>query len=130
MEQLMLTIVLLISIKSFSQVTATTDHSITLTNAAVMTHAFRAVNSTQARGETFGKNYIISLLNQTDCVGMTVYFAQDTTGRLRVVIVGVKTVSGKNKDIYQGILAERGDCCAAGICCSITDNTNPLNTDQ
>lgn len=130
MKHLLLIAALFISALSFSQtVTATTDHSITLSDAATMTHAFRSVNSTANLGETFGKNAVQAILNQSGCVGIRIYYAMDTNSTLKVIIVGIDSA---NKDMYQGLLAERGACCTPLACfpCAALSNSNPLNTNQ
>ena len=90
------------------------NHSITLAEAASMTQAFRLANSSDKIGGFFGKDAILSILNQTNCVGIKYYFARDTNGDLSLVLCGAKA---DQNDLYNGILAERAlmDPPASGV---------------
>jgi hypothetical protein len=97
------------------------DHSISLTDAAALTANYRNSQSTGAiLGEYFGKDAINSILSQTGCVGIRIYYGQDTTGVKKLVITGVDS---NGDDLYNGTLAERGFPCPPT--CS---TSNPLNS--
>lgn len=102
--------------------TGTEDHSISLTEAAELTSNYRATltSANEVIGEYFGKEALLSLLNQTDCVGARIYYGLDTNGNKKLVLVGV---TAEENDLYQGELMERGEPCPP-----ICSTTNPLNS--
>lgn len=128
---LMLALILSATMCNSQTITATTNHSISLSDASVMTKAYRDAGLNYNNSERFGKDAIQSIINQAGCVGIKIYFAKDTNGLLKVVIVGIQTGSnGYNMDMYNGILADRGYCCGAEqTCCIYSMDENPLNTD-
>lgn len=102
--------------------TGSEDHSISLAEAAELTSNYRATLSSSADviGEYFGKEALISLLNQTNCVGARVYYGLDDNGVKKLVLVGVDT---DGNDLYENKLMERGLNCPPY--CS---TSNPLNS--
>ncbi len=78
---------------------------ITLAEGAAMTANYR--NSPQAygaRAQYIGKAIIGSILQQTGCVGLRMYYAQDEDGAKQLVIVGV---NAEGNDMTSGIIADR-----------------------
>ncbi len=80
------------------------DHSITLTAAAAMTKAYRDANPGARLGGFFGKDALIAILNQADCVGIKFYFAEDDNGDPSLVLVGAKA---NQDDMVTGLLADK-----------------------
>jgi hypothetical protein len=95
------------------------NHSITLDEAAQLTANFRTANPGAVKCHYFGKDAIEAIFNQTGCVGMRVYYGQDSAGAKQLVIVGVDSSCN---DLYQGLLAEKSIPCPSN--CS---TLNPLN---
>ena len=98
------------------------NHSITLSDAAAMTKNFRSSLSDPSSiiAEYFGGDAIRSILAQTGCVGIRIYYALDATNVSHLVISGVD-INGN--DLCNGVLAEKGLGCPAY--CSAN---NPLNS--
>lgn len=102
--------------------TGNEDHRITLTEAAEMTKRFRdQLPSTGGIiAHCFGKEAVQSVLNQTGCVGLRLYFGIDANNVEHLVGTGVDS---SGNDLYTGSLIERTLICP--LECSAT---NPLNT--
>lgn len=66
------------------------DHSITLPDAAELTKAYRDNNPGAILGGFFGKDAIQAILDQPDCVGLKIYFGEDSTGP-KLVICGAES---------------------------------------
>lgn len=97
------------------------NHFITLETASLLTRGYREQNPLQHIAEFFGKEAILAILNQPNCVGLRVYYGQEpNSSKKHLVIVGVEP--NKN-DIYNGFIAERGMSCPNH--CGVM---NPLNT--
>lgn len=100
--------------------TGNENHSISLQEASALTANFRNGKPIETIiGHYYGKQAIQNILNQEDCVGIRIYYAQDTNNSPKLVIVGVKA---NQDDIYNGLIAEFGNACPNQ--CSIA---NPLN---
>jgi hypothetical protein len=95
------------------------DHSITLATAAEWTANFRATTPPAPSAHFYGKNAIQAILNQTNCVGIRIYHALDSTGVKQLIIVGAKS---DESDLHEGLLAERGAPCPP-----YCGSGNPLN---
>jgi hypothetical protein len=99
------------------------DHDIDLQTASRWNKNFRDTIPTSAADQTtghfFGKDYIQSILDQTDCVGIRVYYALDDDGLREMIICGAKA---NEDDLYNGILAERAKKSPPG------GASNPLNS--
>lgn len=65
------------------------DHEISFEDAAVLTKRFRDNNSGEYKGGYFSKKAIQKLLNQDNCVGIKIYFAENNSNDLGMVVVGV-----------------------------------------
>ena len=78
---------------------------ITLTEGAAMTAAYRNSDGAWgARAHYIGKNIINSILAQTGCVGIRMYYGIDTNGDKQPVFVGV---NASGNDMTSGIIADR-----------------------
>jgi hypothetical protein len=108
---------LLLSFQSNRKVIAQTNqtlsghenHSISATDAAILTKAYRASNSPGVvLAEYFGRDAIQGILNQPSCVGIRVYFGKKPDGTLALVLVGSDATG---KDLTSGSIAEYGLPC-------------------
>lgn len=79
------------------------DHSISLAAAAAMTKDYRDANPGARLGGFFGKDALQAIIDQTDCVGITYYFALDDNNELTLVLVGAKA---DENDMINGELAD------------------------
>lgn len=85
------------------------NHDITLAEATAWTANYRkTVAASATKAHFFGKDAIQAILDQTDSVGIRIYYALDPEGRQQLIVVGVN--AGEN-DLYQGLLAERSFPC-------------------
>ncbi|MFQ6609039.1 MAG: hypothetical protein ACE5EE_10990 [Fidelibacterota bacterium] len=85
--------------------TGSEDHSIDLREASRLTKNYRDGAGTGAmKAGFFGKQTLLKLLNQTEAVGVRIYYAQEDDGTQTFVLVG--TDSHEN-DLTGGELAER-----------------------
>ncbi|MEZ4803914.1 MAG: hypothetical protein R2852_00095 [Bacteroidia bacterium] len=101
--------------------TGSEDHSITLPEAAALTKNYRDANPPGVTiGHFFGMDAINSILAQPGCVGIRIYYAQDTLGDKKLVLTGVDAAEN---DMYTGELAEFSVKCPTS--CS---SANPLNS--
>lgn len=80
---------------------------IQLGTASDWTKKYRDENEGQAKGIFYGKAKLNELLNQTDCVGIRVYFATDAEGNNQLVLVGAKA----NKDDITTLVLDMGSRC-------------------
>jgi hypothetical protein len=89
--------------------TGNENHQISLHDAAELTANFRnnhPVGSTIAL--YYGKTAIQSILNQSNCVGIRIYYAQEANNESTMVIVGT---DANGDDMENGIIAEHGLRC-------------------
>jgi len=102
--------------------TGTEDQFITLADGSTMTKNYRNTLSSAADtiAHYFSKDTINGLLNQTDCVGIRIYYALDSVGHKQLVACGVYA---NGNDIYTGLIADKSICCPTN--CS---SANPLNS--
>ena len=94
---------------------------ITLAEGSTMTAAYRATIST---GDTLalavGKNLLASILGQTGCMGIRMYYAIDDKGNDQLVLVGVDS---NGDDMTAGILVDQ-----LPICTPRCSTSNALNS--
>lgn len=84
--------------------TGNEDHSISLAEAAEMTARYRGqMTEEQIKGGFFGARAIMTILDQSDCVGIRYYYGLDSNNKQVLVLVGVLA---NQDDIVDGILAE------------------------
>jgi hypothetical protein len=93
---------------------------ITLAEGAEMTANYRAtINVGDTIGHVVGSNLINSILSQSGCLGIRMYYALDAKGNRQIVLVGVD-VNGD--DITNGVIVDRGMPCPTA--CSIKNSLN------
>jgi len=80
---------------------------IQLSTASDWTKKYREENEGQAKGIFYGKTKLNELLNQTDCVGIRVYFGTDEEGNNQLVLVGAKA----NMDDITTLVLDTGKKC-------------------
>jgi hypothetical protein len=98
------------------------NHDILPQDAGAMTRAYRArvsADPTAHLAVFFGKDKLMHMLSQQDCVGLRFYFALDGNGRQTLIAVGA---DGFENDII-GEVADHGLPCPSR--CSVG---NVLNT--
>lgn len=85
------------------------NHSITLDQATLLVKNFQSTApESSILGEYFGRDAILSILNQDQCVGLRIYNGRKDDGTPVFVLVGV---DGSGCDMKSGILAELGFPC-------------------
>jgi len=96
-------------------------HNISLADASALTKNFRDSQSGSGfiLGEYFSKDAINSVLNQTNCVGIRIYYGLDSSNVPKQVIVGV--LANEN-DMTSGAILEFGSPCPPG--CSTSNSLN------
>lgn len=96
------------------------DHEISMENAAKLTANYQEQNeSSQPIGGFFGKQAILRILEQKDCIGMRFYYGANNAGIRVMCLMGVD-ITGK--DMFNGQLAELSMGCPPWC-----GNRNPLN---
>lgn len=80
---------------------------IQLTTASTWTKKYRDENEGEPLAIFYGKTKLNELLNQTDCVGIRVYFATDENGNKQLVLAGAKA----NKDDITTLVLDGGLKC-------------------
>jgi hypothetical protein len=100
--------------------TGNENHSISLQDASDLTANFRTNHPGAIKGFYFSKSAIETILNQTDCVGIRIYYGETIANVPCLVISGVKA---NMDDLYNGSLAEFGTPCPA-----FCGTANPLNS--
>jgi hypothetical protein len=97
------------------------NHFITLSVAATLTKNYRdSVTTGSTIALHFSKSAVQSILNQSNCTGIRMYYAIDETSKKQLVLVGVDAAGN---DLFQGLLADR-----ATLCPTFCSTSNPLNT--
>lgn len=95
--------------KAIKKFTGFEDHHISLQEASSMTKAYRETHPGQTIAHFFGKQAILDILNQSSCVGIRVYYANDpVTKEKHLVVVGADS---DQNDISNGYIAERAMRC-------------------
>ncbi|MEN9582473.1 MAG: hypothetical protein RL641_427 [Candidatus Parcubacteria bacterium] len=100
------------------------NHEISFATGAALTKRYRDNNPGSRKGGYFSKDAILELLDQENCVGMRVYYANDESGEMEMVLVGV--ASNENDLIGEGNLCM--DMCMP--CPDRCGESNLLNSDQ
>ena len=101
-------------------VTGEEDHDISLADAVRLTDNFRkTVDAGTPLGGYFGRDAILRILSQEECVGIRYYYGQEDDGTSVLVLVGV---NGNGEDMEEGELAER-----SWICPPFCDKKSALN---
>jgi hypothetical protein len=81
---------------------------ITLAQGIAWTAAYRTEYPNEPRAHFFGKNKLLELLSQQDCVGIRAYYALDDNGNKQLILVGA---SADEEDQFNGILLDRSVPC-------------------
>jgi hypothetical protein len=100
--------------------TGTENHTISLQDASALTANHRANHPGAIKGFYYSKQAILAILNQTDCVGIRVYYGEDDNDIPKLVIAGVEA---NEDDLDTGLLAEFGHPCPPH-----QGSTNALNS--
>lgn len=87
---------------------------IEVATAAGWTANYRAEHPDEIKGYFFGKNILQQIINQPGCMGIRVYFGQDTAGIPKLVLVGAD--ANQNDLIAGRIVADRGLSSPPGDC--------------
>jgi hypothetical protein len=78
---------------------------ITIEEAVKFTENYRNSEKADAiKAEFIGKELLVEMLNQDECVGIRFYFGRHDNGNLNIIVVGADI---KGNDLYNGIIAER-----------------------
>jgi hypothetical protein len=102
------------------QFTGHENHHITLQEASVLTKTYRQQHPNKPIAEFFGRDALLAILSQPNCVGIRIYYGTDPkSGQPHLVLVGAEP--NKN-DIDHGIIAERGILCPS--CCGKPNRIN------
>lgn len=79
---------------------------IEITTAASWTANYRAEHPDEIKAYFLGKNIIQQILNQPGCMGIRIYYGQDTAGVPKLVLVGAD--ANQNNMITGRIVGDRG----------------------
>lgn len=77
---------------------------ISLNEASTMTSNYRTSNPNGLLGHFIGKDILASILAQSGCMGIRVYYGENSNGQKELVIVGA---DANENDIITGIIADR-----------------------
>ena len=81
---------------------------ISLEQAVDMTTNYRVENPTATKAHFFGKNKLMQLLNQEDCVGIRAYYGIDANGNKQLVFVGADSTE---EDLFNGTILDMSVPC-------------------
>ena len=81
--------------------------SISLSTASGMTASWRSNHSRDPKAIFIGRDLIDTILGQTDCQGIRVYFGEDAVGAMQIIMVGADS---DENDII-GTIADGGLPC-------------------
>lgn len=110
-----------------TEIRADLDHSITLDAAAKLTKKYRSIGNiipslgVVIKGEFFGKNALVEILNQNGCVGLRMYYGADDLLVPHMVVVGV---DANGDDQVTGHIADM-----SVLCPPTCGTANKLNSD-
>lgn len=94
---------------------------VSLTDASRWTANYRnTIQSGEVIAFAAGKEKLIELLNQNECLGARIYYAINDNGQKNLVIVGV---DANGDDIENGLLIDR-----LGTCPPLCSKRNSLNS--
>ncbi len=81
------------------------EHIISLEEAKKLVSNFQAnLKGDEVRAHYVGKEALLKLLNQENCVGVRIYYARTDDGKPELVLVGV---TEEGMDLTNGIILER-----------------------
>ncbi len=82
---------------------------ITIEEAVKFTENYRNSEKAEAiKAEFIGKESLVEILNQDECVGIRFYFGRHDNGNLNIVAVGCDE---NGEDLYEGIILEKIEPC-------------------
>ena len=85
------------------------DHKVSTELAAELTANYREQNdSGQPIGGFFGKQAVLRVINQKNCIGLRFYYGADENGIRVICLMGVDQ---NGKDMFDGYLAEMSSWC-------------------
>ena len=91
---------------------------VTLREASDWTANYRAtISSGDIIAHFFGADKIKDILDQTDCVGIRIYYGIDEYGKKNLILVGAKA---NEDDMTTGLILERSQLCPPK-CSSLND---------
>ncbi len=94
---------------------------VTLREASDWTANYRAtISSGEIIAHFFGAEKIKDLLDQTNCVGIRIYYGIDENGKKNLILVGAKA---NEDDMTSGLILDRSISCPA-----FCGNSNGLNS--
>ena len=94
---------------------------ITLAEGSTMTAAYRAtISSGDTLALAVGKNLLASILGQSGCMGIRMYYALDDKGNDQLVLVGV---DANGNDMTAGYLVDQLERCP-----NVCSQKNSLNS--
>ena len=100
------------------------DQEISFEDGAVLTKRWRTANPTARLAGYFSKDAINKLLEQTDNVGVRIYYAKESGGEMTMVVVGV-TSDGNDQ------IGENDVCLDQAMPCpDYCGEHNLLNSDE
>ena len=88
------------------------SHDITKAEAAILTRNHRQAHGADPSARKalfFGKDALMKVLSQPDCVGIRCYFGRDTAGKMQLVLVGAN--AGECDMLDNNLLIEQGLPC-------------------
>ena len=94
-------------------------HNISLTDAAVMTRAYRQGAPSARKGGFFGKAAIQTILAQQGCVGIRYYHGLNSKGEPVIILVGT---DANENDIHTGAIMEFAIPCPTQ--CGVNNSLN------
>lgn len=87
------------------QFTGKEDHQISLEEAIKLVKNFKnKVGEEVVKAHFIGKEAILKVLDQENCVGVRIYYAENDEGKPELVVVGVNE---NGKDLVEGLILER-----------------------
>lgn len=103
-----------------AELTVNDGSFITLSAGGTLTSAYRSNFSSQPKAYFFGKNKLNALLTESTSVGIRVYFGQDTSGNLTMVLVAA---DANGNDLCSSYILDNGVACP-----TVCSNNNALNS--
>lgn len=85
------------------------NHAISLEQAIIMTGLYRSsIPEGMPVSETFQLESVNTLLSQSGCTAMRIYYGKKEDGTIHAILVGV---NDKGEDITEGVILEDGFRC-------------------
>jgi hypothetical protein len=70
--------------------TGVEDQTVSLETASTLTSNFRRNHSNERKGGYFSRKALTDLLDQNNCVGVRIYYGNNSNDAMEMVMVGVK----------------------------------------